>query len=233
MNLNVIDNPDFDLGLLSLDQTSELLGAIVRLPQPAQAAAFRKMAKKPNPTPEHNSRTKMMRLLHLFPADIQRGLLERRLQLVDTSYYFVKAVGGVKNIKMIADTDNKAAGLGNVSKQKLEKDNHFGLTDILLTSGLAVEKEDVIFDVIPHEIMNGDFECKINGGKYITPASRVPCTVFDTAGRTDIQRGKWRLDNPKAVEAEQAMEFNIDFAGAAPANTWLKLELRGSSVAPY
>jgi hypothetical protein len=29
------------------------------------------------------------------------------------------------------------------------------------------------------------------------------------------------------------MEFNIDFALAALANTWLKLEFKGSSVAPY
>jgi len=182
---------------------------------------------------EHNSRSKMMRLLHLFPKDIQDGLLNRRLQLVDTSYYFVKNVGGVKNIKMILDTDNKAAGLGNVSKQKLEKDNHFGLTDIILLAGVGATVGDPVFDIIPHEIMNGDFECKINGGKYITPASRIPCSVFDTTGRNDIQRGLWPLHNPKAAEAEQAMEFNIDFALPAAGNTWLKLELKGSSVAPY
>jgi hypothetical protein len=233
MDVNVLDNPDFDLGVLSLEHANELLGAILRLPQPQQMAAVKKMARKPNPSMEHNSRTKMMRVLHLFPKDIQDGLLNRRLQLVDSYYYVIKTIAGVKNVKMLQDTDNKSAGLGNISKQKLEKDNHFCLTGVILLSGIAVNKEDVVFDVVPHEILNGDFEFKINGGKYITPAARLSCEVFDTSNRTDIRKGLWELHNPKAVEAEQAIEFNIDFAAAPAANTWAKAILVGSSVAPY
>ena len=234
MDLSVLDNPEFDLGILSLEHANELLGAIVRLPQPQQAAAIKKLSVRKMPmSMEHNSRSKMMRVLHLYPKDIQDGLLNRRLQLVDSYYYVIKAVGGVKNIKMLQDTDNKSAGLGNISKQKLEKDNHFCLSGVVLLSGIAVNKEDVVFDVVPHEILNGDFEFKINGGKYITPAARLSCEVFDSSNRTDIRKGLWDLHNPKAVEAEQAIEFNIDFAAAPAANTWAKAILLGSSVAPY
>lgn len=237
MNLDVLDNEDFDLGLLTVEQTNELLGAINVLSPLKKAAAMKKMLnRRPMPVAggEHNSRSKMMRMLHLFPLEIRNGLLHRRLQLVDSEYYFVKNVSGLTSIKMIQDTDNKAAGLGNVSKQKLEKDNHFCLTGVILLTGVAAAKEDVVFDVITHEIRNGDFEFKINGGKYITPASRIPCEVFDTSNRTDIRKGLWHLDNPKPIEAEQAIEFNIDFAMApAAANTWAKAILVGASVVPY
>ncbi len=235
MDLKVIDHEDFDLGLLTVENANALLGALNAMPEPKRAVMMKKIfSKRPAlATMDNGSRAKMLRLLPYFPTDIQKGLLERRLQLVDSEYYFVKSVAGVKNIKMIQDTDNKAAGLGNVSKQKLEKDNHFCLTGVVLLSGVAVNKEDVTFEAITHEIRNGDFEFKINGGKSITPASRVSCEKFDTGNRNDIRKGLWILDNPKPVEAEQAIEFNIDFAVAPAANTWTKAILVGSSVVPY
>lgn len=233
MDLRTIDHEDFDLGLLTVENTNSLFGALSQLPPDKRAVMLKKIARKNLASTENNSRAKMLRLLVYFPPEIQKGLLERRLQLVDSEYYFVKNVAGVKTIKMIMDTDNKAAGLGNVSKQKLEKDNHFCLTGVGLLSGIAVNKEDVTFDVVGHEIRNGDFEFKINGGKCITPASRVGCEKFDTSNRTDIRKGMWILDNPKPIEAEQAMEFNIDFAAAPVADTWAKAILIGSSVIPY
>ncbi len=234
MDIKMIDNEDFDLGLLSVEHANELMGVIAAMPVDKRGMFIKKLwNKKPSISTEHNSRSKMLRLLPNFPEDIQKGLLQRRLQLVDSYYYVTKPVGGVKNIKMLQDTDNKSAGLGNISKQKLEKDNHFCLTGVILLSGVAVNREDVVFDVVPHEILNGDFEFKINGGKYITPASRVSCEVFDTTNRTDLRKGLWELHNPKPVEAEQGIEFNIDFAAIPAANTWAKAVLVGSSVAPY
>src|ERR1700740_1637881 len=133
MDTRVLDNEDFDLGLLSVEHANELMGMIAAMPADKRGIAMKKMWNKKAPvSTENTSRMKMLRLLPLFPPEIRKGLLERRLQLVDSEYYFVKAIGGVKNIKMIADTDNKAAGLGNVSKQKLEKDNHFALTGVVL-----------------------------------------------------------------------------------------------------
>ena len=234
MDLKTIDSENFDLGLLTVENTNALLGALAAMPADRRGMMLKKIAnKRASVTTENTSRTKMLRLLPYFPSEIQKGLLERRLQLVDSEYYFVKTVAGVKNVKMIQDTDNKAAGLGNVSKQKLEKDNHFALTGVIFLAGVAPLKEDVTFDVIPHEIRNGDFEFKINGGKAITPSSRVSCEVFDSSNRNDIRKGMWVLDNPKPVEAEQAIEFNIDFATAPVANTWAKAILVGSSVVPY
>jgi hypothetical protein len=234
MDLKAIEHEDFDLGLLTVENTNALLGALNAMPPDKRAMMMKKMgAKKAAPGNANTSRSKMLRLLPYFPAEIQKGLLERRLQLADSEYYFVKSVAGLKNIKMIQDTDNKSPGLGNVSKQKLEKDNHFCLTGVILLTGIAPNKEDVTFDVIPHEIRNGEFEFKINGGKTITPAARVSCEIFDTGNRTDLRKGLWTLDNPKPVEAEQAMEFNIDFATAPVANTWAKAILIGASVIPY
>ncbi|MBI4946303.1 MAG: hypothetical protein HY840_07875 [Bacteroidetes bacterium] len=235
MDLNkVLDSEDFDLGALSVETTNELLGAINALPPDRKAMAMKKMWNKRVPVAlKQNSRTEFLRKAAMLPADIQKGLLDKRLQMVDSEFYFVKSAGGFKTVKMITDSDNKAPGLGNVSKQKLEKDNHFLLSGVVLLAGIAPLKEDVTFDVIPHEIRNGDFELKINGGKAITPAARVSNEAFDTGGRTDIRKGLFRLENPKLVEAEQGLEFNLDFAVAPAANTWLKAILIGSSVAPY
>lgn len=236
MDLKVIDHEDFDLGLLSVENANELMGAIAAMPADRRGIMLKKMAPKKVVAPaaaQNNSRGKMMRLLNYFPAEIRKGLLEKRLQLVDSEYYFVKSVAGTKSIKVIQDTDNKAPGLGNVSKQKLEKDNHFCLTGVVLLYGVGKEKEDVSFDFIPRQIRNGDFEIKINGGKAINPASRVSCEIFDTSNRTNIRKGLWELHNPKPVEAEQSIEFNIDFAAPLPADSWIKALLIGSSVVPY
>lgn len=231
---NVLDSENFDLGLLSVEAGSELLGAINRLPENQKMMALKKVWNKRAPvTLENNSRSEFLKKMSLLPGDIQMGLVQKRLQLVDSAYYFVKNASGLKNIKMITDTDNKAPGLGNVSKQKLEKDNHFLMDGIVLLAGTGAQKETVSFDIIPKEIRNGDFQLKINGSKTITPASRVSCEVFDTTGRTDIRRGLWKLDNPKLVEAESGMEFDLDAAASVAENTWVKTIMLGSSVVPY
>jgi hypothetical protein len=229
----MLDN-GVELGFLSVEAGSELLGAISELPEEQRQIALKKLSSmKTVSFEERSSRSEFFKKMALLPKEIQMGLMQRRLQLVDSAFYFVKSVSGLKNIKMITDTDNKAAGLGNVSKQKLEKDNHFLIDSIVLLAGTALTKEDVDFDIIPKQIRNGDFEFKINGGKAINPAARNSCEVFDTTGNTTVRRGIWLLENPKLVEAELSLEFNIDFAGPAADNTWLKAILIGSSIAPY
>jgi hypothetical protein len=221
---------DMDISGLSVEKTAELLGELTMLPASTQAAWLKKIGGRQGTNDVSGSRGELMKRIALLPADIQNGLLTKRLQLADTRFYQVKSVAGLKTIKMFENTDNKKAGLGNIANAKLEKDNYFILTGIILLTGVDPEKAHVAFDLIPDVIRNGEFQFEVNTKKMV---GQIDNEVFNTAGRNDVLKGFYKLDNPKMVEPQVDIALNVDFADVAAANTWMKAVLVGSSVIPY
>ena len=131
---------------------------------------------------------------------------------------------------MFENTDNKKAGLGNIANAKLEKDNYFILTGIILLTGVDADRNKVAFDLIPDVIRNGEFQFEVNTKKSV---GQIDNEVFNTAGKSDILKGFYKFDNPKMVEPQVDIALNIDFADVAAPNTWMKAILVGSSVIPY
>ncbi|MFN5365636.1 MAG: hypothetical protein ACK5CH_09500, partial [Bacteroidota bacterium] len=109
------------------------------------------------------------------------------------------------------------------------KGNHFLLHAIQLQGGTAEPNAtvgSVNFGVIPDYVRNGEFEFKGNGTVLLPLTS---CEVFNTQGKDTFQ-GLLILDNPKMISDQRPIEFNIEWADNAPANTYLKVILRGTAV---
>lgn len=223
---------DMDVSGLSVEKTAELLGELDRLPIRNRAMFLKRMFSKQKAVAStaSGSRGELMRRISALPQNIQDGLLAKRLQLVDTRFYQVKTVAGLKTIKMFENTDNKKAGLGNIANAKIEKDNYFLLNGIILLSGVDADRNKVAFDLIPDVIRNGEFQLEANTKKII---GQINNEVFNTSGKSTLEKGLYLLENPKMIEPQMDIALNVDFAEVAVANTWLKAILVGSSVIPY
>lgn len=229
----LLQNVD-ELGFLSPEKTEMLLGAIANMAPAAKRNAMSKLTQTRVSAGGANlsSRDEIMMRKGILPSEIQRGLDAKQLQLSDTVFYTVKAALAGTVIKMITNADAGVVGLSNLPNGKLLKDNHFLLTEVRLSSGISViGAADVSFGVPSKEILNGEVEFKI-GTKYLLP-NQIGNKIFDTTNRTDIASGTYRLANPKWIEPQQQLEFNLSLSQPAPANTFIRVELIGTSVTPY
>ena len=221
------------IGFAPIDQQEALLGAIAKLAPVAKAQAMAKVLRPQNINESTlTSRGAAMSRMGALPKEIQNGLVQKRLQFADTRFYFVKAAGGATQVRMITSADVKDPGTTNVNNGKLEKDNYFLLTGLILLSGVNADPKAAAYDTIALAIANGDFEFKAAGNKYLLPKD-TSCQVFDTNNRTDIENGLFKLDSPKWIEPQVDIEMNIRLSQAAAANTNIKLVLVGASVINY
>lgn len=245
MSENEIINPDslFDSeyddvltlsGIDDPDQMEELLGRIWR--NPASKKKLAKMLVKRKPAiigGQTTSRDDFQKRFSMLPKDTRKKLLTKDNQLVDTALYIVKDISGSKSAKMLQDDDNKKIGLSNISGGKLEKGNFFTLKAIQLLYGKAAAAGDygnVEFDVLPAFICNGEFEFTANGSVLIPSMS---CEVFNTKGKSDVRAGYFEIVNPKMLETQQLMDFEVEWPVSAPDMAFLKLVMIGTSVAKY
>jgi hypothetical protein len=218
--------------LLGAITEEDFLEALDTAPAQTKKKFFKKMqmqSRVQTTATSSRSRAEFEKRIHLLPTEIQKGLANQSLQAVDTVIYVVKSVAGNKVVKMFKDDDNKVVGISNISSGKLEKGNFFLLYGIQLMSGVADAGEtaaDVNFNLIPDLVRNGEFEFKANGTVLVPNTSNE---AFYTEGK-DVFKGLYVLDNPKVIKDQQAIEFNLEWGTNAPANTYLKAILRGTSV---
>lgn len=223
-----------DLGFLSPEKTDMLLGAIAAMSPIQKRAAVSKLTQTRISAGGHNlsSRDEAMMRIGMLPKEIRDGLAAKRLQLADTVFYVVKAAGAATTLKMITNADLKAVGISNLPNGKLDKDNYFLLTHVRLMSGVsAVSAQAAAFGVPEKAIVNGQVEFKV-GTKYLLP-NEFGLSVFETTNKTDVLEGMFRLASPKWIEPQQQLEFNMDMSKACEADTWVRVELHGSSVIPF
>ena len=228
ITLGEITNSELDLmGAMTED---ELLGALERAPQQERRAFLRRI-KQPRPASgRSDSRSEFERRIHLLPKEIQQGLANKTLQAVDAAYYVTKSASTNKISKMLKDDDTKIVGISNISGGKLEKGNIMLLSGIVLLASVGVAKaEEGKYDILPEYLRNGEFEFKANGTTLVPITS---CEVFDTLGTTR-QKGLYKLDNPKIIYDQQAMELNIEWGANAADNTFIKAVLLGTAVTKY
>lgn len=226
-----------DYELLGAISDEELLGALERAPLAERKQFIRRVKTQSQKVvaasaAPANSRGEFEKRMPMLPKEIQQGLASKNLQVVDAAYYVTKNISSSKIAKMLKDDDNKVVGQSNISSAKLEKGNLMLLSGIILLAGVAEAGKtivDVNFDLLPGYIRNGEFEFKANGTTLIPSTS---CEVFNSADM-HIRRGLFRLDNPKMINDQQAMEFNIEWGTNAPENMFLKAILIGTSVTKY
>jgi hypothetical protein len=235
MNLEEILYDEDRMGMLyaNPEAASNLLGAIQQLPAAQKHAAMVKFLSPKNVGGDAlTARDEAMKRIGALPAEIRNGLANKRLQLVDARYYVVKDVAnGSTTVRMLASTDDKGPGVGNIAKQQLDKDFFFLCTGIILLSGVAADPMNCAFDTIEKGIANGDFTFRANG-KYLMPKDQS-CSVFDTSNRTDIENGLFKFANPKWIEPQVDIDFDIRFSQALTNDTNIRLVLVGATVMPY
>ena len=229
--LGQITNSEYDLiGAMTED---ELLGALDKAPTQERKAFMRKLkGRKENAGAAggRDSRSEFERRINMLPKEIQDGLANKTLQAVDAAYYVTKNVSNNKIIKVLKDDDTKIVAVSNISGGKLEKGNVMLLSGIILLASVGVAKvEDAKFDILPDVIRNGEFEFKANGTTLVPITS---CEAFNTTGTTR-QKGFYKLDNPKIIFDQQAMELNVEWGSNAPADTFVKAMLVGTAVIKY
>lgn len=216
-----------------------------------QIAATNKSASK-------GSRAQMEnRIVNLEPK-LAQGLIAGSKQLVDTAFYWLKSAGAKTTLEMIVDDDNKVPGICNVSGQKLNQDEPFLLSGIILLTGLAggTAQADGLacdFGLIHKNLRNGEFEFKANGKTLIPRMStevfvthRTINSLVDVDGSAtganaatavvmgeNAKVGLWVPDNPKLIRSQVPLEFNLQWGVALPENTWVKLLLLGSRVVTH
>lgn len=216
---------------INTDGVAELLGKIAKLPKEEQAKAVKNIFRRRLPNGMGNSRYEMETKLDQLPKEILDGLLNKRLQLVDTRFYVVKEISAKNTIDIFQGTDQKSVGIGNLANQKLEKDNWLLIFGIIMRYGEGVAGAgSVDFSHIPPIIRNGEFELEA-GNKQLVGLS--DCTCFDTRDRHDIPIGFWKIDNTKIIEPQVEIKMPVKFTAAANANSFLRINFVGTSVIPY
>ena len=220
-------------GLESVEEQEELLGRIWRNPR-SRRRLTRKMfnTQKATGGGRPTSRDDFQRRFSQLPTETRKSLLHRKKQLVDTALYIVKEVSGNKIVKLLQDDDNKVIGKSNISGGKLEKGNFFTLKGIQLLYGVAGQDEDhnqVNFGVLPDFLRNGEFEFVANGSILVPSMS---LEVFNTTGM-ERRMGYFEMVNPKMIETQQPMDFEIEWGSNAPDRSYLKAVFHGTSVAKY
>lgn len=229
--LGEITNSELDLMGVITDE--ELMGAL-EAATPVQRKAFaQKMKRQPkvvSASSSNSSRSELEQRTHLLPREIQEGIARKTLQAVDAAFYVTKNVSGNRIIKMMKDDDNKVVGVSNISGGKFEKGNVMLLSGIIIVASVGVANAaEGTYGVLPAIIRNGEFEFKANG-TTIVPIT--PLEVFNTTG-TQRQVGFYKLDNPKIIFDQQAMELNIEWGANALADTHIKAILVGTAITKY
>jgi hypothetical protein len=222
-----------DYNLLGAMTEEELLGALEKAPQQERRQFLRRMKQQTQVafSNKSDSRSEFEKRINQLPREIQQGLANKTLQAVDAAYYVTKNVSNNKIAKMLKDDDTKIVAVSNISGGKLEKGNIMLLSGLIMLAsvGGAAKVEEAKFDLLTDVISNGEFEFKANGTTLVPITS---CEVFNTFGTTR-QMGYYKLDNPKIIYDQQAMEMNVEWGVNAPDNTFIKAMLVGTAVTKY
>ncbi|MCE9537711.1 MAG: hypothetical protein K8R85_00615 [Bacteroidetes bacterium] len=230
--LNDVDQAQL-LGYAGDEKQSMLLGQLAELAKkhPAKAAAAVKKIASMQAAGGNNLSPRDQAILRIdgLPKPIREALFDKRLQLVDDVIYVAKAAGGLSSVEMFKSDDDKVHGASNIAKAQLDKDLHFIITSVRLTSGIDPSVKDANYGIIAKEIANGDFEFKINGGRYVFPKDSAT-SRFDTTGKQNVLVGEFILSTPKWIEPDTDIIWDLKFSNPLAALTNIRAELIGVRV---
>jgi hypothetical protein len=252
MNFEGLDlNIDGLAGVIGNMSDQELLGAIQANPQGFKRAINAK-ARHSRRLGQNNSRDEFQARLPQLSQDVSNGLLKGSSQLVDTWFAVAKSISAASQTKMLRDSDVKTAGVCMINGGRLGKGEPFLLSSIILLYGVGSGTTENVATISPINfgqispvVRGGVFEFKVNG-KILIPETSNEAFVnhyAETSDTTDksyayalqgTQRvGEFKLENPKLIETQVPMEFNLDWGVAAASNAFLKVILKGTRVFKY
>jgi hypothetical protein len=216
--------------------TAEFMGAIRNMPPIRKMAV---VAKATQPVMHsRGSRGEMEKHFRELPAHIRAQLAKGDLRLADTIIYSIKPVNASKTIKMFETQDEKQTGLRNISNGRLQKNQAFLVSGIVLLAGVAVDNSvdgsmSINFGKLEDypALANGESDLKANK-KVIFPETGN--NVFKTSGFTTVPVGYYKLHNPRLIEDDVLIEYTINLGtttGILP-NTYFFVGLHGTITTP-
>jgi len=165
---------------------------------------------------------------HMLPEHIRRAIAGNSIKIVNNAFYRIFDFSGLKQNDLMLNADTKLSGVTNVNSRKLEENNFFLLTSIILQTGTFTDKPfDAVFGIPCREVLNGEFSLK-NGDKVLVQPSSA--RAFDTSSLNNVIRGEWRLDNPKFIAPQVEIIPELKLPVAVPEKTAIKLILVGAGL---
>jgi hypothetical protein len=243
-------NPTLERSVLTEQELEGVLNEAAELEDgdPAKqrvVARVNRGAKAENviPTRDLRDRAEYSLRVHLLPDNIREALAAGRVKVVNQAFYRILAVdSGAKQFELMLNADTKKAGVTNVNGRKLEENNYFLLTSIILQTavlgGASAGKPHLGDFTVPlEEILNGEFSLK-NGDKILIQPSAA--RIFDTKTLkisstvqlhvAGLKEGEWKLENPKFISPQTEIIPELKLPAGVPANTAVKLILVGAGL---
>jgi hypothetical protein len=221
------------LGLEAVDN-DELMGAL-RTMNPVQR--LKTVAKLVNTSVSKGSRAEMEKHFGELPLHIKEALINGDLRLADSTIYSIKAVTS-KTIKLFETQDDKETGLRNVSNAKLQKNQAFMVSAIVLLAGTAADgsKDKIIatryggLEEYP-AIANGEFSLRSNKKQIVPETSNG---IFKSLNNHNVQVGYYKLANPRLIQDDVQLEMTVELGtmDGIPANTFIYAALIGTVTTP-
>lgn len=163
---------------------------------------------------------------HKLPRPIQMALAKGKAQISDAPYYATAEIKGTR-AELIKLSIPEELGLTNIDNGKLNKDRYLTLSGVRLLYD-ANNIDGAFTDPFPAELLNGEWELELNGQKVFEkqPVRRF----FDGfyGYNTAKPFGLYVLNNPKTINPQTPIEFNINLPTAL--NGFLKVFFEGTSV---
>lgn len=194
----------------------------------------------------------MAAMSSMLTPELQEGLKNGSKRMADATIYVVKPINAAKNVRMFEDSDDKLIGVSNISKAKLEKNEVMCLSAIqvlygvskLSTPSATLSQENVAtidWGELPAAVQSGEFTFRAGGN---TMLDRISMQVFknhkvDTVSATAVvggvaygqgEMGFYKLANPQLIKTQEALDMFVEWAAAAPANSFLKVILYGTKL---
>jgi len=164
--------------------------------------------------------------VHQLPKPIQKALIQHRAQISDAPFYSTADIKGSR-AELVKTSVSEKIGITNIDNGKMGKDRHLTLSAIrLIYDATAINGKFI--DVFPADLLNAEWELELNGKKVF---EKMPIRKFFDGFfgyNTNKPFGLYLLNNPKNVEPQTPIEFNVDLPDAVPG--FLKVFFEGTTV---
>jgi len=223
----------------SAEKQNTLMGEVKSWSGDRTAAAMAKIVNGSFGSTSKSLRDLVIERLSSLPAEIIKGLADKRLQIVENTLYSVKPITGKSQVIFFEDADTIKEGFTNVNNAKNKKDEFFLLVATQYQEGIGASATDpttCVFGTASATSVNGDFDLVANGSKNLVN-ERSPLSQYaDVSGFGSYKNfvNAIQLDNPKWIEPQVNFKATMRFAAAnATANLFGRLKLIGASIVPY
>jgi len=174
-------------------------------------------------------RKQFLERINLLPKDIQQALKNGKAQISDAPYYATAEIKGTRS-ELIKLSVSEELGITNLDNGKLGKDRHLTVSGIKVLYD-ANSIDGTFTDTFPADLMNGEWEMELNGKKVFEkqPMRRF----FDGFYGYNTQKpfGLYILNNPKTINPQTPIEFNVNLPNEVTG--FLKVFLEGTTVYGY